>query len=80
MKDNQEKLVQAFCTALGIQPETVTDTLAYRSIQQWNSVAHMALVTELENTFSVMLDTNDIIDMSSVGKAKQILSKYDVEF
>ncbi|MFN6559749.1 MAG: acyl carrier protein [Nostoc sp. ChiSLP01] len=80
MKDNQEKLVQAFCTALGIKSETVTDTLAYRSIQQWNSVAHMALVTELEKTFSIMLDTNDIIDMSSVDKAKQILSKYDVQF
>ena len=40
----------------------------------------MILISELENTFDVMLDTDDIIDMSSVGKAKEILTKYDVQF
>lgn len=40
----------------------------------------MVLISELENTFDVMLDTDDIIDMSSVAKAKEILAKYDVAF
>ncbi len=80
MNNNQEKLVQTFAAALGIEPEKVTDNLAYNSIPQWDSVAHMALVAKLENVFDIMLDTDDIIDMSSVAKAKEILSKYDVVF
>ncbi|AYA63664.1 acyl carrier protein [Alteromonas sp. RKMC-009] len=78
--DNQQKLVQSFVQALGIGAERVTDELTYNTIKEWDSTAHMILISELENTFDVMLDTDDIIDMSSVGKAKEILTKYDVQF
>ena len=78
--DNQQKLVQSFVQALGIGAELVTDELNYNTIKEWDSTAHMILISELENTFGVMLDTDDIIDMSSVGKAKEILTKYDVQF
>ncbi|QJR81831.1 acyl carrier protein [Alteromonas pelagimontana] len=78
--NNQQKLVDAFCEALGVAPDMVTDDLTYNTIKEWDSTAHMILIAELENTFDVMLDTDDIIDMSSVGKAKSILSKYDIGF
>ncbi|NMH59653.1 phosphopantetheine-binding protein [Alteromonas ponticola] len=78
--DNNAKIKQVFCHALGIQPEQVTDDLTYNTIEQWDSTAHMILVAELEDSFDVMLDTDDIIDMSTVGKAKEILAKYDVQF
>ncbi|BBO28632.1 acyl carrier protein [Alteromonas sp. I4] len=78
--DNQQKLAQAFTTALGISADTVTDELTYNTIPEWDSTAHMILIAELENVFDVMLDTDDIIDMSSVAQAKLILQKYDVSF
>jgi acyl carrier protein len=40
----------------------------------------MILIAELEDQFDVMLDTDDIIDMSSVAQAKKILTKYDINF
>ena len=75
---NQEKLIDAFANALDIQQAQVTDTLQYNSIQNWDSTAHMVLVNTIESTFNIMLDTDDIIDMSSVAKAKEILQKYGV--
>lgn len=77
--DNQQKLIEAFTQALGIESDAVTDELTYNTIPQWDSTAHMVLIAELENTFDVMLDTDDIIDMSSVAQAKLILQKYDVD-
>ncbi|MPY24947.1 acyl carrier protein [Shewanella psychropiezotolerans] len=73
---NQEKLIQCFVNALSVDATQITDELAYNSIPQWDSTAHMMLVAELEAEFDVMLDTDDIIDMSSVIKAKTILAKY----
>lgn len=73
---NEEQLKQVFVTALDIDPDKVTDALAYNTIPEWDSTAHMMLVAEIENQFDVMLDTDDIIDMSSFAKAKAILSKY----
>ncbi len=75
-----EKLTAAFVEALQIDAGQVIDTLEYNTIKEWDSVAHMTLVAALEEQFDIMLDTDDIIDMSSVGKAKEILGKYDVQF
>ena len=77
---NQEKLVNSFMNALGVDESIVVDTLEYNTIPQWDSVAHMALIAALEDAFEIMMDTDDIIDMSSVGKAKEILTKYDISF
>ncbi len=77
---NSEKLIQCFVQALGLSPGQVTDALAYNSIRQWDSVGHMALVAELESAFDVMLDTEEIVGMSSVKKAREILARHGVEF
>ena len=77
---NEQKLKSAFAEALGIDESTVVDDLAYQSIPQWDSVAHMSLIAALEDDFDVMLETDDVIDMSSVAKAKEILSKHEIEF
>jgi len=73
-------LVTAFALALAIPVDQVTDDLTYRSIPQWDSVGHMALIAELESTFNVMLDTDEILDLSSVAVAKQILARHGVSF
>jgi len=80
MNDNAKKLEQCFCAALGLTPEMVTDDLAYNSIKQWDSVGHMTLMSEIETVFDIMLDTDDIINLSTVAKARQTLIKYGVDF
>ena len=72
------KLVDCFAQTFAIERDQVTLKLAYQSIPQWDSVGHMALVAEIENTFNVTLDTDDIIGMSDVAKAVEILKKYGV--
>ena len=71
-----ERLQAVFADALQIAAEQVTDGLAYRSIAEWNSVAHMALVAAIEDQFDIMIETDDVIDMSSFAKAKSIVGKY----
>lgn len=75
-----QTLHQAFSSSLGIALEQVNDELKYNTIVEWDSTAHMILIAEIENQFNLMLDTDDIIDMSSVAEAKRILAKYDVTF
>ena len=46
-----------------------------------DSLSIINIVAELEDTFDIMLETDDIIDLSSYEKGKEILSKnYNVEF
>ena len=78
--NNNERLLKVFIQSLAVSQDIIKDDLEYNSIQQWDSTAHMALVAQLEAEFNIMLDIDDIIDMSSVGQCKKILSKYNVEF
>ncbi len=77
---NEVKLASAFAEALEIDATTISDDLKYNSIPEWDSVAHMSLIAELEKAFNVMFDTDQIIDMSSVAKAKEILGCHGVSF
>tara|TARA_A100001234_G_C12473592_1_gene320383 strand:+ start:45 stop:287 length:243 start_codon:yes stop_codon:yes gene_type:complete len=78
--NNKEKLVFAFTEALGVDDNLIVDSLKYQSITEWDSVSHMILITELEDIFEISIETDDVIDLSSVKKAKEILSKYNVNF
>ena len=78
--DNLKKLKAAFSKTFEISEEKVIEELTYNSIQEWDSIGHMKLVTEIETVFEIMLDTDDIIDMNSFSTAKNILAKYDVKF
>lgn len=72
-------LKQIFADSLGIEPTAVNDDLSYQGINQWDSVAHMALVAMIEDEYGIMLDTDDIIDMSSYAKALSILAGYGID-
>lgn len=78
--NNYEKLKNSFSEALGLGVENITDDLSYQSIPEWDSISHMILISQIEEDFDVSLETDDVIDMSSVEKAIEILSKYDVKF
>ena len=76
----QEKLVNAFADALMIEKEQVTDGLKYQSIPNWDSISHMILITNIEDAFNISLSTDDVIAMSSVAIAKDIISKHGISF
>ncbi|WP_019153821.1 acyl carrier protein [Robertmurraya massiliosenegalensis] len=77
---NEEKLRSIFSEVLGIDKTQVTDELTYNTISEWDSVGHMALIAEIDDQFNTMLDTDDVLEMSSFAKAKEILAKYDIQF
>lgn len=77
---NLEKYEQAFCESLEITKEQLTG-LEYQQVASWDSVGHMGLVAAIEDAFDIMMDTDDIIDLSSFEKGKEILtSNYGIEF
>jgi len=77
---NLEKYNQAFIEALEID-ETQLAGLEYQKIDAWDSVGHMGLVAAIEDAFDIMMDTDDIIDLSSYEKGKEILNaNYEIEF
>ena len=72
----QKKYDQAFITAFDIDSKILGNDLKYESIQEWDSIGHMALIAELEDAFEISMEMDDIIDFSSYVKGVEILKKY----
>lgn len=73
-----EQYKKIFCDTFEISEEQL-EGLTYQSIDAWDSVGHMNLIAELEDTFGIMMETDDIIDFNSFETGIEILKKYDVE-
>jgi acyl carrier protein len=78
--NNLEQLESIFRDSLGLEQETQVRDLTYRSIEEWDSVAHMVLIADIEDVFGVMLETDDVIELSSFSNAILILGKHGIVF
>lgn len=76
---NLEKYNEAFKSILNLTDDKLAG-LEYQGVKEWDSIGHMSLMSELEDTFEIELETDDIIDFSSYDKGKEILKKYGIEF
>ncbi|KJS39540.1 MAG: acyl carrier protein [Rhodospirillaceae bacterium BRH_c57] len=73
---NREVIISVFREVFQLGPDVDVPTLTYRGIPEWDSVGHMQLVAALETALDVMLETDEIIDMSSFDKAEEILARH----
>lgn len=48
------------------------------TVENWDSVCQLSLVTNMEDSFDVMMEPEDIIGFKSYEVGKTILAKYDV--
>lgn len=76
--ENLEKYNNVFVDTLQVSEEKLKN-LKYQGTELWDSVGHMTLIANLEDTFDIMMETDDIIDFSSYEKGIEILKKYDIE-
>jgi acyl carrier protein len=76
---SSEQVREAFAKALDLAPDTDIEALEIGKDPQWDSIGHMALVAELEASFGIMLETDDIIAMSSYLASIEVLRRHGVD-
>ena len=76
--ENIEKYNEAFVHVFGAQTTNLNDNYGKDTVEEWDSVHQLSLMAELEEAFDIMFDPEDIMEMTSYAKGKEILAKYDV--
>ena len=70
---------RVFRDVLSLEGEIDWSSVKYQETEGWDSVAHMAIVADLEDNFEIMLEIDDVIDMSSFDETLRILKNYEVD-
>ena len=77
--ETKQRLIGAFAAALAVPEDAAIENYEYRAVAGWDSIAHLRLVSEIENTFDIMLDTEDVIGLSSFRKGLEMLARHGIE-
>lgn len=67
-----------FSRVFEIDPSNITPDLGYKQIPEWDSITHMFLIDEIEKTFDIQIDAEDILQMRSFSNIIETLKKYRV--
>jgi len=55
---------------------TEVDNIEYQSVEAWDSIGHMMMISELESEFGISIEMDDVIVISKISECFDILKKY----
>lgn len=74
----QQKVFQCIATTLEIPVEQVNLDMAVGSIPQWDSMGQLAIVSALEEAFSLTFDVDELFEVENVGDFIKLLEAQGV--
>jgi len=78
MQQVDAKVENLLSEVLQMPAAEITDDLAMKSVDAWDSLKHMELVVSLEQSFEIQLSFDEIVTMQSVSEIKRVLRERGV--
>ncbi len=73
--DRQERIHAVFSRTLRVPADSLHDELRRGTIEQWDSLGHLNLVTALNEEFGVQLSPERALAMHTIGDIKRIIGE-----
>lgn len=67
-----EKLSEVFSDVFD-EDITVTEETTAADIEEWDSLTHITLIAEVEDTFDIKFSMKDVLGMKNVGEMADII-------
>ena len=78
---NLEKLNQIFCEVYSVEESVLNEDFVNTNVETWDSIHQLSMVAAIEEAFDLMMDAEDILEMTSYVNVKNLLtSKYEIAF
>lgn len=78
---NLEKLNQIFCEVYSVEESALNEDFVNTNVETWDSIHQLSMVAAIEVAFDLMMDAEDILEMTSYVNVKNLLtSKYEIAF
>lgn len=76
---NMEKYTDTFAAAFEADKEKVI-SFVYKDTPEWDSIAHMMLMSGLEDAFGIELEPEDMLAITSYETGMKVLEKKGIVF
>jgi acyl carrier protein len=68
-----ESLIAMFARILELDPQLINDQSSPETLQNWDSLKFMQLISEFESEYKINLDINSITQLKTFADFKKIL-------
>jgi acyl carrier protein len=75
---NLEKYNNIFTSLFDVKEEQLDDNFCFGKAPGWDSFAHMELIAQIEDSFGIIMETEDITHFGGYDNGKKILEKYGI--
>ena len=58
----------------------IKDDLTRNDIEEWDSMTHLVLISEIEQNFDYTFEDDDIASIKTIGDIKSILKKNGIKY
>ena len=76
---NLEKYNQIFTEVFGVDVSALNDNFSKDTVDQWDSVHQLNIVSLAEEAFDIMLDPEEIMTFTSYAIGKELLANQGIE-
>lgn len=75
MTDIDDQLLEILSKVLLMDKDEISDNLRRKDFEPWDSMAHLVIVSEIENVFGIFFEDEEVVDIWTVGDIRKVLSK-----
>ncbi len=75
MTDAENTLTEIISKVLLLNKNELTDDLKRSDYEPWDSMAHLILISEIENEFGIFFEDDEVVDIWTVADIRSLLSK-----
>ena len=72
---NSKKLNEIFRDVFADDSVTVTETTTSSDIEDWDSLTHITLISEVEDEFDIKFSMKEVVGMKNVGEMVDIIER-----
>ena len=76
---NLIKYNNVFISVFNAKESDFKNEFSVSSVDNWDSITQLSLITEIEDEFDIMLDTDEILEFRSYKIGKELLLKYNIK-
>jgi acyl carrier protein len=73
-----KELQRIFADMFGVSETDYSDQLSIDNVDNWDSITHVTLILELEDTFNVQISPEQASGLTSVALMKAALSQHEL--
>jgi acyl carrier protein len=66
MSDIQKKVIHIIADLLSLPASEINLELMFGDLPEWDSLKHVAIITQVENSFDLLFDVDQITELESV--------------